>query len=98
MLSDLYNKEVSRQKDMEFIAESVILEPIVDPEDDEVDVDAVPQSAIDKANDALDQIVSKEDYDDTDLQELMDDEDDDESELGVIITEAISEMDKAGEE
>ena len=98
MLSDLYNKEVSRQKDMEFIAESVILEPIVDPEEDEVDVDAVPQSAIDKANDALDQIVSKEDYDDTDLQELMDDEDDDESELGVIITEAISGMDKAGEE
>lgn len=98
MLSDLYNKEISRQKDMEFIAESVILEPINDPEDDEVDVDAVPQSAIDKANDALDQIVSKEDYDDTDLQELMDDEDDDESELGVIITEAISEMDKAGEE
>lgn len=97
MLSDLYNKEVSRQKDMEFIAESVILEPIVDPEDDEVDVDAVPQSAIDKANDALDQIVSKEDYDDTDLQELMDDEDDDESELGVIITEAISEMDSCEE-
>lgn len=98
MLSDLYNDEIKRQKDMAFIAESVILEPIVDPEDDEVDVDAVPQSAIDKANDALDQIVSKEDYDDTDLQELMDDEDDDESELGVIITEAISEMDKAGEE
>lgn len=98
MLSDLYNKEISRQKDMEFIAESVILEPIADPEDDEVDVDAVPQSAIDKANDALDQIVSKEDYDDTDLQELMDDEDDDDSELGVIITEAIAEMDKAGEE
>ena len=98
MLSDLYNDEIKRQKDMAFIAESVILEPIVDPEDDEVDVDAVPKTAIDKANDALDQIVSKKDYDVTDLQELMDDDDDEDSELDVIITEAISEMDKAGEE
>ena len=61
MLNDLYNDEIKRQKDMAIIAESVILEPIVDPEDDEVDVDAVPKTAIDKANAALDQIVSKED-------------------------------------
>ena len=61
-------------------------------------MDAVPKTAIDKANAALDQIVSKEDYDDTDLQELMDDDDDEDSELDVIITEAIAEMDKVGEE
>lgn len=85
---ELYNKEIKKREEMELIAESILVDPIVNPED-EVDTDAVPQSAIDKANAALDQIVDADDYDDTDLQDLMDDEDDEDSDLGVIIAEAI---------
>lgn len=90
MLSDLYNQEVSFEKDMKFIAESVIEDPIENPEDDDVDVDAVPQSAIDQANEFLDKMVSRDDYDDTDLEDLMDDDDDDDldDEENIIITEA----------
>lgn len=94
MLSNLYNDEVSRKEDLRFIAESVLIDPIVDPEeDDEVDVEAIPQSAIDQANAALDQIVSKPDYDDTDLEDLMDDEDEEfDDDFEVVISEAISKM------
>jgi len=92
MLSDLYNQEVSFEEDMKLIAESVITDPVENPEDEEVDVEAVPQSAIDKANDALDQIVSRPDYDDTDLEDLMDDDDDDEDDEEILIIEEAADM------
>lgn len=96
MLSDLYNQEVSFEKDMKLIAESVIEDPIENPEDDDVDVDAVPQSAIDQANEFLDKMVSRDDYDDTDLDDLMDDDDDDDldGEENIIITEASNGLDE----
>lgn len=97
MLSDLYNQEVSFEKDMKFIAESVIEDPIENPEDDDVDVEAVPQSAIDQANEFLDKMVSRDDYDDTDLEDLMDDDDDDDldDEESIIITEASKALEEA---
>ena len=92
MLSDLYNQEVSFEKDMKLIAESVIDDQDEALEDEVVDVEAVPQSAIDKANDALEQIVSRPDYDDTDLEDLMDDDDEDEDDEEILIIEEAANM------
>ena len=98
MLSNLYNKAVAYENDVKFMIESVISDPIENPEGAEVDVDSVPQSAVDRANSALDQIVGHEDYDDTELEELLGDDDDDtiDGEISVIIEEAVSEMDDLG--
>lgn len=96
MLSNLYNSAVALEKDMKFMVESVVTDPIENPEEEEVDVESVPQGAIDKADAVLDQcIVDRDDYDDTDLEELLDDDDEEfgDDEFKVIIEECVNEMD-----
>lgn len=95
MLSEMYNSAVALEKDMKFMVESVVTDPIENPEEEEVDVESVPQGAIDKADAALEQIVDRDDYDDTDLEELLDDDDEEfgDDEFKVIIEECVNTMD-----
>lgn len=91
MFNDLYARELQAEKDLAFIAESV-MEDLLEEEDD-VDTESIDQAAIDKVDAAIDAIVSKADYDDTDLEDLLDDDDDiDDEELIEIMDEVTSEM------
>lgn len=91
MLSKLYDKKVAYEKDLRFIVESVLGDEELDPDEDGVDVESIPMSIVQQANAALDAIVSKDDYDDTDIEDMLDDDDDDEIDL--IVESAITDMD-----
>lgn len=92
------NEQFSKQKraatEDEFIAESVldvdeVLPGSEDEMDDQVDSDSVPDDVINKIDAELEKMVSAPDYDDTEAEELVDDDDDiSEEDLDAVITEA----------
>jgi len=91
----LANRNLRRDDDL--ILESVLdvaeIIPGSDEEiDDVVDPDSVPDDVYKKIDDALESYVSKTDYDDTDVEGLVDDDvgesDEDVEKIDTIITEA----------
>lgn len=93
------NEEFERAKNARtsrrFIQESVLeVEEVIPGSDDDindaVDADSVPDEAYRKVDAALDQLISSPDYDDTEVEEMVDADDDDidDSELEAIIDEA----------
>lgn len=58
--------------------------------DDVIDSDSVPEDVYKKVDAMLDKFVDSNDYDDTEVEELLDDDDDiSEDEIDAVITEAI---------
>ena len=92
-----FNRAKKLQKDDTLIVESVLdVEEVLPGSDEEiddiVDADSVPDDVYNKVDKALDDLVSKEDYDDTAADELLEDIDDDDDEitdeeLDAVITE-----------
>lgn len=92
------NEQFSRQKraasEDDFIVESVldvdeVLPGSEDEMDDQVDADSVPDEVINRIDAELEKMVSAPEYDDTEAEELVDEDDDiSEDELDTVITEA----------
>lgn len=81
-------------------ADQAIAESVLDVEeilpgseeeiDDLVDVDSVPDDVYKKVDSALDKLLADKGYDDTEVEELLDEDDDiDEDEIEVAIDEAV---------
>lgn len=79
-ISRKYNQKNSDQYNERLILESVVEDDEIDlldtiSADDEVDTDSVPSDAYKRLDKVLDSIVSSEKYDDTEIEELIDDDD-----------------------
>lgn len=94
-----FNAQKSKAKDDQFIMESVLdVEEVLpgseDEIDDEIDVDSIPNDVYQKVDKALDDMISSGEYDDTEAEELVDDDDiddmEDSPEIEAIITEAVA--------
>lgn len=94
-----FNAQKSKAKDDQFIMESVLdVEEVLpgseEEIDDEIDVDSVPNDVYQKVDKALDDMISSGEYDDTEAEELIDDDDlddmEDSPEIEAIITEAVA--------
>lgn len=94
-----FNAQKSQAKDDQFIMESVLdVEEVLpgseEEIDDEIDVDSVPNDVYQKVDKALDDMISSGEYDDTEAEELVDDDDlddmEDSPEIEAIITEAVA--------
>lgn len=108
---DAINKQFNAAKrnarEEQFILESVmdveeVLPGSEEDIDDVVDSDSVPDEVYKKVDEMLDKMVDAADYDDTEAEELLDDDDDiSDEELDAVITEAIegnlSEMDEGAQ-
>lgn len=97
-INEQYRREKKRLAENAFILESVLdVEEVIPGSDEEldsvVDTDSVPDEAYRKVDDVLERIVTAPDYDDTEAEEMVDDDDgleDDEElngELDAIIDE-----------
>ena len=80
-ISREYNQKNADQYNERLILESVVEDDEIDlldtiSADDEVDTDSVPSDAYKRLDKVLDSIVSSEKYDDTEIEELIDDDDD----------------------
>lgn len=84
-----YNKERNKLADDQIILESVVgtdVMPMSDEEDDEiVDADSIPEAQLNKAMKHIDELIDKEDFDDLEIEDLIDEDFDEE--LGVEETE-----------
>lgn len=94
-INEQFNKKKHNASEDEEIVESVlgvdeVLPGSEDEMDDQVDADSVPDDVVNKIDAELDKIVSAPDYDDTEADEMIDDEDDDfsDEEIDAVITEA----------
>lgn len=79
-ISREYNQKTADQYNERLILESVVEDDEIDlldtiSADDEVDTDSVPSDAYKRLDKVLDSIVSSEKYDDTEIEELIDDDD-----------------------
>jgi len=79
-ISREYNQKNSDQYNERLILESVVEDDEIDlldtiSADDEVDTDSIPSDAYNRLDKVLDSIVSSEKYDDTEIEELIDDDD-----------------------
>lgn len=77
-INEAFNEAKSRAEDDAFILEAVIEDilPGSDEEDDDiVDSESIPKEIYDKVDKALDAIIDDPNYDDTEIEELLDDED-----------------------
>ena len=79
-ISREYNQKNADQYNDRLILESVVEDDEIDlldtiSADDEVDTDSVPSDAYKRLDKVLDSIVSSEKYDDTEIEELIDDDD-----------------------
>ena len=97
-INEAFNREKRREHDELLIVESVLgTEEVVPGSEEEfedvVDVDSVPEEVYKKVDAELDRIVGDPNYDDTDAEELVDDDDDiDDSEINAVIDEAACNM------
>lgn len=79
-ISREFNQKNSDQYNERLILESVVEDDEIDlldaiSADDEVDTDSIPSDAYNRLDKVLDSIVSSEKYDDTEIEELIDDDD-----------------------
>ena len=78
-VNEKYNALKSNERNNRFIVESVVGDdtvPFVDDEDETiVDSESVDDQVVSNVDKMLDKLVNSEDYDDDDLDELLDDED-----------------------
>ena len=79
-ISREYNQKNADQYNERLILESVVEDDEIDlldtiSADDEVDTDSVPSDPYKRLDKVLDSIVSSEKYDDTEIEELIDDDD-----------------------
>ena len=79
-ISREFNQKNSDQYNERLILESVVEDDEIDlldaiSADDEVDTDSIPSDAYNRLDKVLDSIVSSEKYDETELEELIDDDD-----------------------
>lgn len=79
-ISREYNQKNADQYNERLILESVVEDDEIDlldtiSADDEIDTDSVPSDAYKRLDKVLDSIVSSEKYDDTEIEELIDDDD-----------------------
>ena len=79
-ISREYNQKNADQYNERLILESVVEDDEIDlvdtiSADDEVDTDSVPCDAYKRLDKVLDSIVGSEKYDDTEIEELIDDDD-----------------------
>lgn len=79
-ISREYNQKNADQYNERLILESVVEDDEIDlldtiSADDEVDTDSVPSDAYKRLDKVLDSIVGSEKYDDTEIEELIDDDD-----------------------
>lgn len=96
-----FSKEKADRKNHEFIMESVLdTEEVLlgseDEMDDEVDVDSVPTDVYKKIDKSLDDMIQNGEYDDTEVEEMVDDDIPDE-EIEAVITEAVEEWESEEE-
>ena len=92
------NAAKQSEKDHELISESVLDVDEVIPGseeeiDDIIDVDSVPDEVYKRVDDALDKLIAREGYDDTDVEEMMEEDIDDEdgpsdAEIEAVVNEA----------
>lgn len=96
-INNAFNAQKRAARDHELIMEAALdVEEVLpgsdEEEDDMLDADSVPDEVYNKIDKALDDLISKSDYDDSSTDELVDDDiDEDEisdEELEVVITEA----------
>lgn len=95
-INEQFTRAKRQASEDEFIVESVLdVEEVLpgseDELDDQVDVDSVPDEVYNKVDAELEKIVSAPDYDDTEAEEMIDDEDitdEDLAEIDAVITEA----------
>lgn len=84
---EVYNKKYAEEKqkiaDMEFIVESALdLEEddevitAGDDIDNAVDTDSIPPEVMRKIDAEIDKLIGKDDYDDAEIEELIEDDDD----------------------
>lgn len=97
-----FSKEKADRKNHEFIMESVldteeVLPGSEDEMDDEVDVDSVPTDVYKKIDKSLDDMIQNGEYDDTEVEEMVDDDIPDE-EIEAVITEAVEEWESEEED
>jgi len=92
-LNEAFNKAKREEQENELILESVLNaeEEYLDPEDEddldaEIDVDSIPPEVMNKVDSALDKIIG-DGIDDETIDEMLDD-DSEENEINVVITEA----------
>lgn len=96
-INEQFTRAKRQASEDEFIVESVLdVEEVLpgseDELDDQVDVDSVPDEVYNKVDAELEKIVSAPDYDDTEAEEMIDDEDitdEDLAEIDAVITEAV---------
>lgn len=79
-ISREYNQKNADQYNERLILESVVEDDEIDlldtiSADEEVDTDSVPSDAYKRLDKVLDSIVGSEKYDDTEIEELIDDDD-----------------------
>lgn len=96
-----FSKEKADRKNHEFIMESVldteeVLPGSEDEMDNEVDVDSVPTDVYKKIDKSLDDMIQNGEYDDTEVEEMVDDDIPDE-EIEAVITEAVEEWESEEE-
>ena len=85
-----FYSERNRSKDDEMIVESVVEdEALVDEDDDDdiVDSDSLPAEIVSEVDKALDKVVERPDFDDVEVEELLDDDDDDDESINATIDE-----------
>ena len=76
--SSKYRPEKQKNSDLQFIFESVLEEDPMDPEadiDDTIDTDSIPPEVMSKINKEIDRLISDKDYDDSEIDELLDEDD-----------------------
>lgn len=93
-INSQFSAAKNTQKNDDFIVESVLeVDAILPGSDDEledqVDVESVPDDVYRRVDAELDKIVSSPDYDDTEIEEMVDDDDEiSDAEIDAVITEA----------
>lgn len=90
MINKKFSEQKNRSKDDEMILESVVEEilPGSDDEDDDiVDSDSIPQEIYAELDKTLDKVVERPDFDDVEVEELLDDDDDDDDSINATLDE-----------
>lgn len=94
-INDQFNAKKNSLQADQFIAESALdVEEILpgseEEIDDLVDVDSVPDEIYKKVDSALEKLLADKGYDDTEVEELIDEDDDiDDEEIDIAIDEAV---------
>ena len=91
-INDEYNAKRMFAKSESALIESALDDDMImdDDEDDDVDVDSVPDDMYKKVDAALDKVISDPTYDDEEIEEMVDGDEDDVSEIDAIVDEAVN--------